>query len=391
MRWLEIAPRVMLLLLAAAPLSAETTSPEALARLKAVGREGQGNPAASKAWKEVVARGPSALPEILAAMDGAEATAANWLRTAVDAIAERALAAHEELPAAQLERFVRQTRHDGAARRLGYELLCRVDPKAPDRLLPGMLQDPSPELRRDAVAAVIQEADALLEKDARDAARAAYRKALTGACDRDQVDRLVKQLDKLGVKVDVAGHFGFVTRWLLAAPFDNSREAGFDAAYPPEKGVNPAAVYKGKNGAEVRWTAHTTTNPYGVVNLNQAVGKQQGVVAYAYAVVESPAERPVQVRAGSQNGIRIFLNGKEICHRDEYHHCMEVDQYVASTTLKAGRNELLVKVCQNEQKEDWAQQWSFQVRLCDAVGAAVPFTPVALTSDNPPKRGEGKP
>jgi hypothetical protein len=31
----------------------------------------------------------------------------------------------------------------------------------------------------------------------------------------------------------------------------------------------------------------------------------------------------------------------------------------------------LLKLCQNEQKEDWAQDWHFQLRICDASGAAV--------------------
>jgi hypothetical protein len=39
--------------------------------------------------------------------------------------------------------------------------------------------------------------------------------------------------------------------------------------------------------------------------------------------------------------------------------------------LKKGRNEILVKICQNEQTEDWAQTWDFQLRVCDALGTAV--------------------
>ncbi len=357
------------LFLLAAPVHGE----ESLARLKNVGREGAGNTAAAAAWKEVVRRGPSALPVILEAMDDADATSANWLRTAVDAIAERALMAGEPLPAEQLERFIRQTRHNAAARRLAYEWLCRVDPKTPGRLLPDMLQDPSPELRRDAVAVVIEEAQAHLDEGDKEAARQTYRRALTGACDKDQVDRIVNELDKLGVQVDVPAHFGFVCRWLLVAPFDNHNDAGFNRAYPPEKGVDPKAVYKGKKGAEARWTAFTTEDRYGVIDLNKVLGKQHGVVAYAYAVLEAPKERSIQVRAGSMNAIKIFLNGKEIYHREKYHHGMEMDQHIAPAILKAGRNELLLKICQNEQTENWAQDWKFQVRLCDSTGAAAPF------------------
>ncbi len=379
MRRIGYGQLVALFFLPAVIVGAETPK-EALVLLKSVGREGAGNEAAARAWKEVVAQGPSVLPAILQAMDDADSASANWLRTAGDAIVDRALSKSRSLPSGALEQFVRQSRHNGAARRLAYEWLCRIDAKTPDRFLPGMLQDPSPELRRDAVAAVLKQARSELDKGHKDAARASYRRALTGACDKDQVDTIAKELDKLGSKIDVAAHFGFVRHWLLAAPFDNHNEAGFNVVYPPEKSLdptkslNPMAVFKGKDGKEVRWTAATTVDRYGMVNLNKELGKQQGVVAYALAAIESPKERPIQIRVGSLNAIKIFLNGKEIFSREEYHHGIDMDQYIASATLKAGRNELLLKVCQNEQKEEWAQEWGFQLRLCDAVGAAIPFS-----------------
>jgi hypothetical protein len=236
-----------------------------------------------------------------------------------------------------------------------------------------MLQDPSPELRRDAVARAMDDARGLLDRGAKGPATAAYRRALSGACDKDQVDAIVQRLKALGAPVDLAAHFGFIRTWHLVAPFDNHDGVGFQAVYPPEKGVDLAAVYKGKGGKEARWTVHTTDSPYGAVNLNKALGKQKGTVAYAFAAVDSPMARPVQVRVGSINAVKIFLNGKELFAREEYHHGVEMDQYVAAGTLRAGRNEVLIKVCQNEQSEDWAQDWAFQARLCDAVGAAVPF------------------
>jgi hypothetical protein len=65
---------------------------------------------------------------------------------------------------------------------------------------------------------------------------------------------------------------------------------------------------------------------------------------------------------------------------------MAMDQHTASGALRAGRNELLLKVCQNEQTDDWAQEWKFQVRLCDEAGAAVPFT---VTLPEPGARATG--
>jgi hypothetical protein len=368
-----------LLLGTALPAPAETEK-ALVARIRAVRREGGGNVEAARAWKELVKRGPAVLPALLAGMED-DPVAANWLRAAVDAVAERALAAGRPLPQADLEKFLADTRHARVARRLAYEWLVRADRSAADRLLPGMLHDPSPELRRDAVARVITEAKSLLVKGHREAATAAYRKAFGGATDKDQVDLLAGQLKTLGVKVDLARHFGCVCRWQLLGPFDHTAGVGFAAVYPPERGVDLAAHYKGKAGKEVRWHEHTTTSPYGVVDLNRAVGKHNGAVAYAFAVVASPRAQSVQVRAGSTNAVKVFLNGKPIFAREEYHHGQALDQYVARGTLRAGRNELLVKVCQNEQKDDWAQNWSFQVRLCDPAGAAVPFRvePTKLT------------
>src|SRR2546423_15588 len=69
-----------------------------LGAIKSVGAEGKGNAEAGKAWRRLVEAGPDALPKILTAFDGADAAAANWLRGAVDAVAERELKAGRPLP-----------------------------------------------------------------------------------------------------------------------------------------------------------------------------------------------------------------------------------------------------------------------------------------------------
>jgi hypothetical protein len=361
-----------------------------LARIKAVGAEGAGNPDAAKAWKELVRLEPTVLPEILTAMDGTDVTASNYLRAAVDAVAERAVRDGKTLPTKELEAFLADKRHAGPARRLAYEWLARVDKTAPARLLPGMIQDTSNELRRDAVAVALKDAKGLLDKGDKGAATAAYRKALSGACDQDQVDDAVKQLKELGVEIDVAAHFGFIRKWKLAAPFDNTDETGFKAVFPPEKGVDLKAVYKGKGEAEVRWVEHTTADRYGIMDLNKTLGKKKAATVYAHAAIEVPAAGTVQVRAGSMNGLKIFVNGKEVFAREEYHHGMRMDQYAVPVALKAGRNELLVKICQNNQEEDWAQQWQFQLRLCDEAGAAVAWKPVEDKQGARPEKGVGQ-
>ena len=293
------------LLLPSVSLGADTGP--LLAKIKAVGREGAGNVEATKAWQELVKLGPAALFDVLAALDDADPTAANWLRSAVDSIADHEINAARPLPAAQLEAFVKDTKHKGTTRRLAYEWLVRVDASAPKRLLPGMLNDPGQELRRDAVAVALDDAKKLLDKGDKDAARAAYEKVLSSVRDLDQLELIAGKLKGLGVTVDVPGQFGFVQRWLLVAPFDNRNKKGFAVAYPPEKGVDLNTGYTGREDAKVRWTEFTTTEQEKLdlkrvakVDLNTVIGKNMGVVAYAFAAVESPKEQAVELRRQQQ-------------------------------------------------------------------------------------------
>jgi hypothetical protein len=365
---------LLLALASAAPLHAADDARALLATVKAIGKEGAGNLAAARAWRKLTRLGPDALPVILAGFDDDNPVVTNWLRAAVDAVGNRALKGKKPLPAAALEKFVLDTENSAVGRRIAYEWLVRADPSAPARLLPRFLHDRSPELRRDAVAVRVEAAGAALAKGDKPAAVAALREALSGACDKDQVDDIAKKLKEQGVTVDLAAHFGFVRSWSLIAPFDNPEGKNFAVVYPPEKGVDLGATYKGKGGAECRWVPFTTDQPYGEVNLNKALGKKKGAIAYARAVVVSPEERRAEIRVGCINALKVFHNGKELFGCEECHHGSEMDQYVIPVTLKAGRNELLLKVCQNEQTESWAQEWSFQARLCDSTGAAIPVT-----------------
>jgi hypothetical protein len=344
-----------------------------LAHIKAVGTRGAGNVRAARAWRQLTRGGPEVHLDTLAALDDANPTAANWLRSVVETIVDRSLANSQPLPAAKLEAFVRDTRHAGRARRLAYDCLTRVDKTAPKRLLPGMLNDPGKELRREAVAVALRAADQLFNKKDKPAATAAYRKLLDAARDRDQVEHVAKRLNELGVKTDLTRQFGFITRWRLIGPFDHTGGIGFKKAYPPEQKVDLTAVQEGKKKQRLRWIEHQTALPYGLVDLNKALGKNMGAVAYAFAAVTAPRRLPVHIRVGSNNAVKIFLNGKELFRREEYHHGTEMDQYVGSGVLRPGRNEILLKVCQNEQTDAWAQTWSFQLRVCDTIGGPVPI------------------
>ena len=83
-------------------------------------------------------------------------------------------------------------------------------------------------------------------------------------------------------------------------------------------------------------------------------------------------QRDAELRLGCKNGWKIWLNGQPVFERDEYHRGMEIDQYRMPVELRPGRNEILVKLCQDEQRKPWTTEWEFQLRVCDAVGTAIP-------------------
>jgi hypothetical protein len=47
--------------------------------------------------------------------------------------------------------------------------------------------------------------------------------------------------------------------------------------------------------------------------------------------------------------------------------------------MRAGRNTILLKICQDEEKEDWAQSYQFQLRVCDSNGSGVRSQPISVS------------
>ena len=180
--------------------------------LRSVAAEGSGNAAATAAWKQLAATDVKTVPAILEAMDGANDYALNWLRSAVEAVVQRGVAAGHKLPVAELEAFLRETKHHPRARRMAYELIRQAEPELAQRLLPGFVNDPSNELRRDAVQHLVDAAAKLASSD-KTAAITGFRQALGYAREADQIDDLAKKLGDLGEKVELPKVFGWVTRW----------------------------------------------------------------------------------------------------------------------------------------------------------------------------------
>jgi hypothetical protein len=340
-----------------------------IAAIKAVGKEGAGNDAAATAWKSLSQEGQPALMPTLAAFQGANAAAANWLRSAVDAIVEAETKAGRKLNADELKAFTLDAKQHADARRISFELFEKLQPDAAKTMLDNMIDDASLDLRRDAIARRME-----LAKDDKAALEPLY----VAARDRDQVEKLAKKLGKS--KEEIVQHFNIITRWHVVGPFDGPKASGFETVYPPEKGVDLKATYDGKGGKKIEWKPVVTKDVKNnfvkeiqLVNMNDELGSNKDAVGYAFAVVEVERAMDVELRSATQNAVKMFVNGKSVFEREAYHQGTSMDQHAGKCKLVAGRNEILIKVCQNDQKEPWAQEWVIQARLCDSTGGRVPF------------------
>jgi hypothetical protein len=156
----------------------------------------------------------------------------------------------------------------------------------------------------------------------------------------------------------------FIRDWHVIGPFkcEPGRRDGLELITNVEEAVAAggdqsfhlkAAVRVG--GATLRWTP-AKAGRRGYVDLAAALGEQDWVVGYAFAEVHSAGGREAVLRCGSDDGIKVWLNGKMV-------HALEVGRgYTPGSDeipvcLKAGVNRILVKV------DNYAAGWGFGVAV----------------------------
>ena len=135
----------------------------------------------------------------------------------------------------------------------------------------------------------------------------------------------------------------------------------------------------------MQWKPLASDDDYGVIDIAKQIENHKGSLMYATTTWTSPAEQQLEIRLGTPNSWKLWVNGMLIFEREEYHRSSQMDQYSVPVKLKAGENFLLLKVCQNEMTQDWAQRYQFQVRICDGTGSAV--LPATSTASNDRQSG----
>ena len=126
---------------------------------------------------------------------------------------------------------------------------------------------------------------------------------------------------------------------------------GFSAQYPPEEDIELEAEYEVAEGSIiVKWEKLEDGKDDGFVEFREMVDPSEWAVAYAWTKVISAETQEVQLRTGSDDQLRVWLNGEEVVGH-KIPRQAQPDQDVVPVTLNRGENQLLVKVCNEE--GDW--------------------------------------
>ncbi|MBU0641497.1 MAG: HEAT repeat domain-containing protein [Planctomycetes bacterium] len=190
------------------------------------------------------------------------------------------------------------------------------------------------ELAGEAAAALVNVADGLLPAGWADA-RAALDKVMA-TCDIESVRQRAAEVERR-----VAEFEGFVTDWMVAGPYMEKGKNGqevFDVAFPPEQ---PGA-------AGVGWRPQPVTEDperYWFIDLNRSVAGDNRA-GYLRTRVHTPTAQDVVLELGSDDGLKVWLNGEVIHAANVLRGCGRAQDRVPAR-LEAGWNELLLKVTNN--------------------------------------------
>jgi len=177
----------------------------------------------------------------------------------------------------------------------------------------------------------------------------------------------------------------FIRTWLICGPFPNPPNkaavpgeehiydhtppcVGLDTDYLVEHGgeakIVPVAgmTHTKKDGTTVKWFEHISS--LNKVVFRTAITREPNVVAYAYTTVEADQAGPYLMALGSDEGVRVWVNGEQV-HDKLLWRPIREDEDLVPVTLEKGENRILVKVEQGQ------GGWGFIMRLGRVVPTVV--------------------
>ena len=150
------------------------------------------------------------------------------------------------------------------------------------------------------------------------------------------------------------------TNWYVIGPFSLGNYSGFHHLYAPEEKTELTAQYE-NNGKHLKWIPANDGHFDGYIDLKKIFKQSAWAVGYGLIYVYSPDQRKVQIRLGSDEAIKVWLNNKQIWQH-YISNATKLDRDLVTVLLNSGYNKLLVKVTNN------VRDWGYFLRVTDENG-----------------------
>jgi len=140
-------------------------------------------------------------------------------------------------------------------------------------------------------------------------------------------------------------------KWLVSGPYINRNTFSYDHIYPPEM----------TNTLKPDWQFSKDGLNDGYIDFKQSFSKTDWAVAYAKTFIDSPEELPVEIRIGSDEAFKLWLNDNLVLSR-YLDSDIPFDEARVKVILHPGYNKLMIKVVNR------IHEWGFFCRVTDADG-----------------------
>ncbi|GMW00592.1 MAG: hypothetical protein AMXMBFR84_17290 [Candidatus Hydrogenedentota bacterium] len=177
------------------------------------------------------------------------------------------------------------------------------------------------------------------------------------------LQQITAQLQTMQNNAAAQAAMGFIREWKVIGPFDWAEQADWDKAFIGEPSVDLAKEIKSAD-VVLAWKSVNADNSMALVDLIGTIGQRDRSFAYAYAEVPSAKAQAAQLRIGSDDGVRAWVNGKMV-HDNNVDRGAALDQDVVNVELKEGVNTILLRISQG------AGGWNFMARLSGPGGAPI--------------------
>ena len=139
------------------------------------------------------------------------------------------------------------------------------------------------------------------------------------------------------------GERNFLRLWLVAGPFPCSLETDCLIGQGGEAGIQAkdGLEQKRADGTTVKW--HSQKSWGDTVAFDDLTGPKDGAVAYAFTKISRAAAGKALLLLGSEDGIRVWLNGKPVLAKDGVR-SLTPDEDRVEVDMNAGENTLLLKL-----------------------------------------------